>query len=414
MAFLAVFRSRRMLVLFLLGFASGLPLMLTSQTLQAWLTAEEVPLGRIAVMSSVGLAYTFKFAWAPLLDRFRLPVLGRRRGWILAFQLGLIAAIAAMSRVDPARDAAAVAVVAVAIAVLSASQDIVVDAYMTDVLAPHERAAGSSVNLIGYRIAMLTSTSLAFVMADHIAWPAIWLTLAGVMALGVVGTALAEEPGRDAAPPRSLAQSVVLPVVDLWRRYRAGALVVLGFTAVYRFGDFFSQTLVIAFLRRGVGFDFTEIAVVYKLIGFVSVVVGGALGGALVARYGMRRMLIGFGALSLVTHLLYVWLAVAGKSMVVLCIAVTSDNTANAMLAVAFVGFLMSLCSPAVSATQFALLTSLSSVGNRVFGPLAGGVVAAIGWSGFFAVCAALVLPGIALAGWATRVAEGDARGELR
>jgi len=403
-----------MLVLFLLGFASGLPLMLTSQTLQAWLTAEEVPLGRIAVMSSVGLAYTFKFAWAPLLDRFRLPVLGRRRGWILAFQLGLVAAIAAMSRVDPARDAAAVAVVAVAIAVLSASQDIVVDAYMTDVLAPHERAAGSSVNLIGYRIAMLTSTSLAFVMADHIAWPAIWLTLAGVMALGVVGTALAEEPGRDAAPPRSLAQSVVLPVVDLWRRYRAGALVVLGFTAVYRFGDFFSQTLVIAFLRRGVGFDFTEIAVVYKLIGFVSVVVGGALGGALVARYGMRRMLIGFGALSLVTHLLYVWLAVAGKSMVVLCIAVTSDNTANAMLAVAFVGFLMSLCSPAVSATQFALLTSLSSVGNRVFGPLAGGVVAAIGWSGFFAVCAALVLPGIALAGWASRVAEGDARGELR
>jgi PAT family beta-lactamase induction signal transducer AmpG len=409
-AFLAVFRSRRMLVLFLLGFASGLPLMLTSQTLQAWLTAEEVPLGRIAVMSSVGLAYTFKFAWAPLLDRFRLPVLGRRRGWILAFQLGLVAAIAAMSRVDPAHDAAAVAVVAVAIAVLSASQDIVVDAYMTDVLAPHERAAGSSVNLIGYRIAMLTSTSLAFVMADHIAWPAIWLTLAGVMALGVVGTALAEEPGRDAAPPRSLAQSVVLPVVDLWRRYRAGTLVVLGFTAVYRFGDFFSQTLVIAFLRRGVGFDFTEIAVVYKLIGFVSVVVGGALGGALVARYGMRRMLIGFGALSLVTHLLYVWLAVAGKSMVVLCIAVTSDNTANAMLAVAFVGFLMSLCSPAVSATQFALLTSLSSVGNRVFGPLADGVVAAIGWTGFFAVCAALVVPGIALASWATRVVDRAVR----
>jgi len=399
-----------MAALWLLGFGSGLPLMLTGQTLQAWLTAEHAPRAQIAAMASVGLAYTLKFAWAPLLDRFRLPLLGRRRGWVLVFQLGLVAAIAAMSLVDPVRDAGAMVAIALAIAVLSASQDVVFDAYMTDVLAPHERAAGSSVSLVGYRTAMLVSTSLAFVLADRVAWPVIWLTMAGFMVIGLAGTALAEEAPA-ARPPRTLAQSVVLPVADLWRRYRGGAFVVLGFTAIYRFGDYFSQPLVITFLRDGVGFDFTEIAVAYKLLGFAGIVVGGTLSGALVARFGMRRMLIAFGALSAVTHLAYAWLAIAGKSMVVLCIAVACDQTANAMVAAAFVAFLMSVCSPAVSATQFALLTALSSVGHRVFGPLAANVVAAIGWAGYFAVCAALVVPGIALAGRATRIAEGEPAG---
>src|SRR5215475_4592930 len=224
MGWLTVFRSRRMAVLFVLGFSSGLPLLLTGQTLQAWLTAEGVPLGRIAAVSSVGLAYTCKFAWAPLLDRFQLPVLGRRRGWVLAFQLGLVAAIAVMSLLDPGRDAAAVVAVAVAIAVLSASQDVVIDAYMTDVLAPHERAAGSSVNVVGYRIAMYASSSLAFVMADHVAWPAIWLTMAAFMALAIAGTLIAEEPAVAARPPRTIAQSIALPVAEFWRRYCRGAI----------------------------------------------------------------------------------------------------------------------------------------------------------------------------------------------
>jgi len=405
MGWLTVFRSRRMAVLFVLGFSSGLPLMLTGQTLQAWLTDRSVSLARIAALSLVGLAYTFKFAWAPLLDRFQLPVLGRRRGWVLAFQLGLVAAIAAMSLLDPASDLPAVVAVAIAIAVLSASQDVVLDAYMTDVLAPHERAAGASANVVGYRIAMYASSSLAFVMADHVVWPAIWLTMAAFMALATAGTVIADEPAAAARPPRTIAQSFVLPVADFWRRYRGGAITVLGFAAIYRFGDYFAQALVIAFLHRGAGFAFTEIAVVFKLIDFAGIVVGGALSGALVARFGMRRMLLGFGALSAATHLLYVWLAVT-RSIAVFCVAVACDTTANAMGAAAFVGFLMSVCSPAVSATQFALLTSLTSVGQRVFGPFADRVVDAIGWPGYFAVCAAMVLPGLALVGPATRIAE--------
>jgi len=414
MGWFAVFRSRRMAVLFLLGFSSGLPLLLTGQTLQAWLTAEHISLSQIAAMSSVGLAYTLKFAWAPLLDRFQLPFLGRRRGWVLVFQVALIGAIATMSLLDPRHDLAVVAYVAIGVAVLSASQDVVFDAYMTDVLAPHERAAGASVSIIGYRVATVASSSLAFVMADHIVWPAIWLTMAAFMVVGIAGTLLAEEPAGAGRPPRTIAQSITLPVLDFWRHYRTGTIIVLGFAALYRFGDYFAQSLVIAFLSRGVGFHFTEIAAVYKVLGFAGLVVGGVFGGALVARFGMRRMLIAFGLLSATTHLLYAWLAVAGKSMVVFAIAVACDNTAGAMGTAAFVAFLMTVCSPAVSATQFALLTSLSSVGQRVFGPFADRVVDAVGWAGYFAVCAAMVLPGLALVRFATRVVgEGARRGTV-
>jgi len=290
-----VFRSRRMVVLFLLGFSSGLPLMLTGQTLQGWLTAEHVSLEQIGAVSLVGLAYTLKFAWAPLLDRFRLPFLGRRRGWVLGFQIALGGAIATMSLRDPRHDLAAIVYVAIGIAVLSASQDVVVDAYMTDVLAPDERAAGASVNIIGYRVATVASSSLAFVMADHVSWSAIWLTMAAFMLVGIAGTLLAEEPVVVARPPRTILQSVVLPFADFWRRYGTGTLVVLGFAAIYRFGDYFAQSLVIAFLKGGAGFQFTEIAVIYKILGFAGLAVGGVLGGALVARFGMRRMLIAFG-----------------------------------------------------------------------------------------------------------------------
>jgi len=395
-----------MAVLFLLGFSSGVPLLLTGQVLQAWLTAEHLSLQDIAAVSSVGLAYTFKFAWAPLLDRFALPWLGRRRGWVLALQLALIVAIGAMSLLDPRRDLGAVVAVAICVAVLSASQDVVLDAYMTDVLEPRERAAGSSLNIIGYRVATVASSWLALVLADRVAWPAIWLAMAAFMVVGIAGTLIAEEPGLAVRPPRSLAEAVVLPAVDLWRRYGSSVGVVLAFAAIYRFGDYFAQALVIAFLKRGAGFELTEIAFVYKLLGFAGIAVGGVFGGALVARFGMRSMLIAFGLASATTHLLYVWLAVAGKSMVVFALAVACDNTASAMGAAAFVAFLISVCSPAVSATQFALLTSLSSVGQRVFGPLADRVVDAVGWSGYFAVCAAMVLPGVALVWAATGVAD--------
>ncbi len=387
-----------MVVVFLLGFSGGLPLLLTSQTLQAWMTGSGASLDQLAALSTVGLAYTFKFLWAPLLDRYALPFLGRRRGWLLATQLALAAAIVTMGQLDPVATPELLFVMATVVAVLGASQDIVIDAYKVDVLPAEERAAGASVYLIGYRIALVVAGTLAFVMADHLPWSVIYALLAATLVVGVIATLIATEPPTPPDRPGSLDEALVMPLRELFQRLGLrGLALVVGFTVFYRFGDYFAQSLIIPFFNRAAGFEFTEIAAVYKVLGFAGIALGGLAAGVLVPRYGMRRMLVVFGAVQALTNLLYVWLAET-KSLEVFCIAVFVDNTAGAMGTAAFIAVLMSKCSPAVSATQFAILTSLSSVGQRVFGPLADDVVGAVGWHGFFVVTSLVALPGIALA----------------
>lgn len=395
-----------MAVVFVLGFSSGLPLYLTGNTLQAWLTQVGVDLGRIATLSAIGLAYTFKFAWAPVFDWIELPFLGRRRGWMLALQLALVGAIAAMGLVDPIAAPGLFAALALAVAVLSASQDIVIDAYKADVLLPEERAAGASAYVIGYRTAMLGTGALALVMADHVVWPAIYATMAAFGLVGIAGTLLAREPARPAAcRAAGVLEALWLPIGELWRRLGPrGFAIAVGFTALYKLGDYFAQTLIIPFLRAGAGFQFTEIAAIYQGLGYASTVIGGVGAGAIVARLGMRRVLIGFGLLQAATNLLYAWLALAGASVPIFCAAVLCDGTANAMGTAAFVAYLMSVCSPAMSATQLALLTSLSSVGQRVLGAaFADELVAGVGWAGFFAATSAMAIPGLVLAHAAAR-----------
>ncbi len=393
-----------MAVLFVLGFASGLPLFLTSQTLQAWLTTAGVSNERISMLSLVGLAYTLKVAWAPLLDRYRLPFLGRRRGWMIALQVGLVGTIGAMGCVDPVTDPELLVVFAVGVAFLSASQDVVLDAYNADLLAPVERAAGAAVYVLGYRVAMVVTGTVALLLASHVSWRLIYGGMAALMLIGVAGTLAAEEPATPAEAPRSLAQAISLPFIELWSRLGPRRLaLVLAFTVLYKAGDYFAQALVITFLVRGARFELSEIGAIYQLLGFVGTALGGLVAGSLVARFGLRRMLIAFGLLQASTNLLYALLAVSGKSFPIFCTAVLVDNLANMMGTAAFVAFLMSVCSPGVSATQFALLTSLSSVGQRVFGPVAANVVEAVDWSGFFAVTSALAIPGLVLAWFVAR-----------
>jgi PAT family beta-lactamase induction signal transducer AmpG len=401
---LSVFRSRRMAVLFAFGFSSGLPLFLTGQTLQAWVTGAGVKLDSIAALNSVGLAYTLKFLWAPLLDRFRLPLLGRRRGWIVMFQLGLVVAIGVMGMVDPIAQPELLVVLAITVALLSASQDVVLDAYNADLLAPHERAAGTAVYIQGYRVALLVTGSLAFVMADHLPWRVIYWTMAALMIVGIVASVFAEEPPPVERPATTLASAFTRPFIDLVERLGwSGFALIAGFAALYRFGDFFAQALIITFLKTGVGFNYTEIAAVNKALAFVGTAIGGLVAGVLGARYGLRRMLVAFGLLAALTNVFYVWLAIAGKSLPIFSGAVLCDNIATAMGTAAFVSVLMSACSPAVSATQFALLTSLSSVGQRVFGPFASNVVESVGWTGFFATTIAMAIPGLVLAYFVAR-----------
>jgi PAT family beta-lactamase induction signal transducer AmpG len=336
-----------MAVLFVLGFASGLPLYLTSQTLQAWLTSAGVSTSQIAAFSLVGLAYTFKFAWAPLLDRYQLPLLGRRRGWMLVLQISLIGAIGAMGMVDPVGDPELLVALAVIVAVLSASQDVVLDAYNADLLAPEERAAGSALYVLGYRTALVVTGTLAFVLADHVSWRVIYGAMAVLMLIGVAGTLRGEEPAVPVLAPRSLAEAITLPFLELWRRLGARRLaLVLAFTALYKAGDYFAQALVITFLVRGASFELSEIGAIYQALGFIGTALGGLVAGTLVAKFGIRRMLIAFGLLQASTNLLYALLAITGKSFPIFCTAVLVDNLANMTGTAAFVAFLMSVCSP--------------------------------------------------------------------
>jgi PAT family beta-lactamase induction signal transducer AmpG len=247
----------------------------------------------------------------------------------------------------------------------------------------------------------------------------IYAAMAALMAVCIVATLAAEEPSAAAGAPRTLAQALYLPFAEMFRRLGARRLgLVLAFTALYKAGDYFAQALVIAFLVRGAKFSLDEIGAIYQALGFLGTALGGLAAGTLVAKFGVRRMLVAFGLLQASTNLLYALLALTGKSFPIFCTAVLVDNLANAMGTATFVAFLMSVCSPAVSATQFALLTSLSSVGQRVFGPFAANIVDAVDWSGFFAFTGALAIPGLVLAWIVTRTEprshdpSRDTRGE--
>jgi PAT family beta-lactamase induction signal transducer AmpG len=391
-----VYRSRRVLVLGLLGFASGLPLLLTAETLGAWLTSAGVSLETIGIAALVGLPYVVKWLWAPLLDRYPLPFLGRRRGWMLVCQLGLVVAITHLSTLDPRAEPVAFALAAFSIALLSATHDIAVDAFANDGLEPGERAAGSAFYVMGYRIAMIVTGVVALVLADHVEWRWIYRLFAAAMLLGVLGTLLAREPAVSAtiAAPRTLGAAAWQPFRRLLDQRRI--LVVLAFVMLYRFGDFFGQVALVNFLKTDVGFSFGEIGAWYKAVSLLGAAAMGLVAGATVARFGLRRCLVAFGIAQAAANLGYLWLA-RDPSLGLLAGVAVVDAGANALGATAFVAYLMSRCEPAVSATQYAILTSLSSVGGRVFGFLVGPIHALVGWSGLWLFSTLVAVPALVL-----------------
>lgn len=407
--FADIFASRRMAVLFALGFGAGLPYSLTGAVLTIWLTDALYSADRAAAIktigafSLVGLAYTFKFAWAPLLDRYRLPWLGRRRGWLITFQLLLVPAIAVLGSLDPRTSLAAIAVAAAVVAVCSASQDVILDAYMADLLPPEQRAAGSASYVMGYRVALLVTGTLALIIADLVPWQAVYWGLAGLMGLAVVATLMAEEPPAAERPPRTLLHAVWLPFKQMLTR--RGVLWILLFVALYKFGDHLADAQKSTFLRGELQFTKTELATLQKILGFAGILLGAGAAGLIVARAGVRRALIAFGVLQASTNLLFTVMAIVGKNYGLLAASVLADNITGAMGTTAFVAFLMAQTDREVSATQYALLTSLSSVGNRVFGWTSGDLVNGFGFAGFYATTAAIAIPGILLATFMPREA---------
>ncbi|MCC6345955.1 MAG: MFS transporter [Nitrospirales bacterium] len=396
--YLQIFRSRRISTILLLGFSSGLPLALTGGTLQAWMAVAGVDLRTIGIFALAGLPYTLKFLWSPLMDRFVPPGLarlGRRRGWIALTQIGLMAGIAAMGLNSPATAPWLMGSLAVLVAFSSASQDIVIDAYRTDVLREKERGVGAAVFVMGYRSAMLVSGAVALVLSDRIGWQNTYLLMAVLMTIGVLSSLAGPEPEAGVSPPGSLREAVGGPLRDFFSRRAAGVLLLL--IVLYKLGDAYAGTMTTAFLIRGVGFTATDVGTINKGLGLASLIIGAMFGGTLMVRLGLYRSLLLFGLLQAVSNLSFMVLAWTGKSYPVMIFAVAFENLCGGMGTAAFVSLLMSLCNRRYSATQYALLSSLSALGRTVIAPSSGFLVEFIGWAPFFFITTLAALPGIGM-----------------
>jgi PAT family beta-lactamase induction signal transducer AmpG len=411
---LQVFQSRKMAALLFLGFSSGLPLLLTSKTLQAWMTVEKVDLTAIGLFSLVGLPYSLKFIWSPLLDRYMPPFLGRRRGWLVIMQAALLVAIAAMALQQPRQALQLLAVNALLIALFSATQDIAADAYRTDVLEEREMGAGAAVFVLGYRISLLVTGALAFILADKVPWPTVYLLISLLMAVGLVASIWAPEPVLRDRPPASLADAFTLPFIDFFRRLGVlqGFLMLL-FIVLYKLGDALVNNMSTPFLLQA-GFTQTDIGAIQGGMGLIATIVGTLAGGAILSKIGINRSLWVFGALQAVSNLAYFALAQIGKSYQLLVITINIENFCAGLGTAAFVAFLMSLCNQRFSATQYALLSSLMAVSRDILVAPAGGLAKATGWPLFFIISIVVALPGLLLlpvfAPWNARLATATPR----
>jgi PAT family beta-lactamase induction signal transducer AmpG len=392
---LKLLANRRVVTVFFLGFASGLPLALAGGTLQAWMAVEGVDLKTIGFFSLVGLPYAFKFFWAPLLDRYALPFLGRRRGWILGTQIALMILIIIIGFTSPKDTPWLVALFALLLTFTSASQDIVIDAYRTDVLREKERGLGAAVSVTGYRIAMLASGALALILAGPLGWRLTYLFMAGLMLIGTMATIFGPEPEEIVRPPQSLKEAISGPLTEFFDRPAAWSFLAL--IILYKIGDAFAGSLTTAFLIRGPGFSIAEVGAINKGLGLMATIFGALYGGVMLARLGLYRSLMIFGILQAISNLSFMVLAYAGKVYSIMVAAVAFENLAGGMGTAAFVAFLMALCDHRYTATQFALLSALASLGRIFVGPPSGYLSHEVGWVVFFFITFLAALPGLAL-----------------
>jgi MFS transporter, PAT family, beta-lactamase induction signal transducer AmpG len=398
--FIRVFESKKILALLLIGFSSGLPYLLTNKTLQAWMTQEGVNLTAIGLFSLVGLPYSLKFLWSPFMDRFVPPFYGRRRGWLIITQLLLVVAIAFMSLQRPKEALFLVAINAVFIAFISASQDIVADAYRTDILEVQEMGAGAATFVLGYRIALLLTGSIALILADLMPFNLVYLFLAGLMLLTVSFTLFAPEPKFDNNSPKSLRDAVILPFQEFFQRSGViSGILMLLFINLYRLGDSFLANMSTPFLLQ-TGFTQTDIGAIQGGMGLLATIVGTLAGGAVMSKIGINRALWIFGGIQAISNLSYFVLAQVGQNYPIMILTINIENFCGGLGTASFIAFLMSLCNQQFSATQYALLSSLYAVGRDILVAPAGKIVENIGWSWFFLFTIILALPGLLLLPW--------------
>ena len=397
--FRAAVLNRRILACVFTGFASGMPLYLLIQLVPAWLRDGGVSLTDIGLFALVGLPYTWKFMWAPLMDRWPLP-LGLRRGWMLFAQIGLIVTIGALGSLDPGSQTAMVAALAVVIAVFSATQDIAIDAYRRELLPDEELGLGNAVHVQAYRIASLIPGSLSLILADSLPWAVVFWITAAFMAVGVGLTLVVKEPIRDAVPEQSLAASVVAPFNDyVQRRGWSSLLLAVSFMVLYKLGDNMATALSTPFYLD-LGFSKTEIGLVAKNAALWPAIFGGLAGGLVMVRLGINRSLWVFGLVQLLSILGYAWLANTGPVLWMLALVIGFEYLGVGLGTAAFTAFIARESSRTFAATQFALFTALAALPRTLANSTTGVLVEHFGWVNFFLLCTLLAVPGMLLLFW--------------
>lgn len=395
----AAYADRRIGLMLLLGFSAGAPLPLSGFTLRQWFAESEVDLTTIGLTALIGLSYSLKFLWAPLLDRLAPPLrLGRRRGWLLPVQLLLVASIAALAQTDPRTGPGTTALAAVIVAFMSASQDILIDALRIEMIPMEKQGAGLAAYVWGYRLALLTSTAVALWLVERIGWQGSLSLMALLPLVGMAATLLS----REAAPPprkslglvEELRVAVVGPLQNFLRR--PGWLWILLFVALYKLGEALAGVMVPS-LYRALGFARTDVAAVAGVFGLVATLAGAAAGGALVAGIGVGRSLVLTGLGQMLSNLMYVALARAGRDMPMLYAQVGIENFTDSLADAAFITYLSGLTDIAFTATQYALLSSLAALPLRTLGASGGWLASRLGWEQFFLLTTAAALPAMAI-----------------
>jgi len=386
-------KNRRFFAMLFLGFSSGLPLALTSSTLQAWFTEAGVSLVTIGALSLIGLPYIWKFLWAPVMDRFIPPFFGRRRGWIVLTQLSLCAALFFMANLNPANQGWMIGALALLIAFLSASQDIAIDAYRTDILSPTERGMGSAIFIFSCRVALLFSGGFALILADYFGWRMTYELMAVILGALVLATYWSPNIPNECLPPKNFYAAVVEPFLDLLKR--EDIFLILLFIVLYKLGAALAIALMSNFLLKTLGFTLTQVGIAYKFGGFIATILGAFVGGLLLMRSGLYRGLLFFGLAQAFSNLTFVVLALVGKNYFLMLLSLFIENFCSGMSTTALLVFLTSLCHQRYSATQFACLSALDSIGRVFVGPLAAKMVMHWGWVNFYGWSFILCFPGI-------------------
>jgi MFS transporter, PAT family, beta-lactamase induction signal transducer AmpG len=427
MTIFKVLFQKTMLINLLLGFSSGLPLLLTFKTLQGWLTDANIGVSIIGIFSVLSLAYTLKFLWASIFDRFSLPFLGRRRGWLLVIQIALAASIILLALTPPdggiplsarlpqsivdflawcspkmpeSNISFALMGACLLVAFLSASQDIVIDAYRRESLKDEELGFGSTVYITGYRIAMLVSGGLAFVLADKISWPGVYVLMGGLMIVGVVATLFADEPKMEHAPPRTFHETVVMPLHEFFtRRSVIWAFGILAFILLYKVGDTMAGAMATP-LYKELGFTNEEIGYVAKMFGLVIAIGGGFIGAALILKVGINMALLICGMLQALSTFGFAILANVEKSFLALGAVIAFEDITGSMGTAAFAAYMATQTNRRFTAYQYALLTSIMGVPRVFLTAPTGIMVERMGYNSFFLFCTFAAIPGLLLLIW--------------